>query len=717
MLNFVEQTDENLALRTWHYPIINDSDREFQQKIIESSLMRNTLVCLPTGLGKTFIGLATMYNFHRWFPSRKIIFMAPTRPLVNQQYRAWTQLFSKQLNIIAIEITGSMGPEKRHQAWSEQRIFFTTPQVLENDLKNNIIEKESIVCLIIDEAHKSVGNYAYCSIVKILSDSNVKFRICALTATPGSTVSSIQNLINSLKIETTEFISESSEDIKSYVCERTREVVTVPADPTIESINTALDDIIKTFYILPLKNFNMNLSEDIDAMNIVSLPSGHQSGAVDGYLAGLRVMIHLRDLLVFYGINSMLAYIESLETGHNTPLKSRIRKQLSSHEAFQQLMLHLRTRITMPTFLSHPKLKFLGQILKSHFESSNSQTETRAMVFSNYRESVLEICQYLKNTSSSLRPAPLLGQSQQGDGVKNGKLAQQNTIESFIQGSFNILVATCIGEEGLDIGLVDLIVFYDAHSSPIRLLQRSGRTGRQRNGRIVILVNEKKEKRLLENSETNSKMIENVMLNSATYFKFFDASFQNPVNCFIHPIQMVKFKMTIPDKQEKTKLKRSISYAPRKLPSVSNLDPNNAIIRAFVPHSIISHSSSTHALVENMLQIKRKEKSSSRCLSIWKQGLKSMPIFKIYNYTPNNAEDYKLFYKFMNCEEPKIETVDELPDNFFDADDLEFAEEEIFEESFTPDLSFDWNQSADQLDEFKFDDQELEGIDWSDSEF
>jgi superfamily II DNA/RNA helicase len=57
-------------------------------------------------------------------------------------------------------------------------------------------------------------------------------------------------------------------------------------------------------------------------------------------------------------------------------------------------------------------------------------------------------------------------------------------------GEFNVLVCTCIGEEGLDIGTVDLIVCYDTVQAPTRLVQRLGRTGRHRAGRCVVLVNE-----------------------------------------------------------------------------------------------------------------------------------------------------------------------------------------------------------------------------------
>ena len=52
------------------------------------------------------------------------------------------------------------------------------------------------------------------------------------------------------------------------------------------------------------------------------------------------------------------------------------------------------------------------------------------------------------------------------------------------------MVSTCVGEEGLDIGEVDLIVCYDVPKSPVRLVQRMGRTGRKRAGRIIVLVTE-----------------------------------------------------------------------------------------------------------------------------------------------------------------------------------------------------------------------------------
>lgn len=712
MLNFGGQEDSNLAFRTWHYPVINENERYYQQRIIESSLMKNTLVCLPTGLGKTFIGLVVMYNFHRWFPSRKILFMAPTRPLVNQQYRAWTQQFAKQLNISAIEITGGMGPEKRHQAWATHNFFFTTPQVLENDLADNIIEKDSIVCLIIDEAHKAVGNYAYCAIVKMLSESNVRVRICALTATPGSTLSSIQSVIKNLKIEQVEYLNEQSEEIKPFVSHRSREVLTIPSDPIIESVKSVIDDIVRKFYLFPLRNFGQYLNSDIDSISVASLSANQQHGAVEGYLAGLRIMLHIRDLLIFYGINSMLSYIKSLENGQMKPLKSRIRKQLHDSEDFQRMLLGLHSKMANGDFQSHPKLELLWRILTEHFSNSDSNSDTRAMVFSNYRESVSEICQYLQKISPRLKPIPLLGHSSQNDSHRQNKLNQQNAIDGFIRGNFNILVTTCIGEEGLDIGFVDLIVFYDAHSSPIRLVQRSGRTGRQRDGKIIILVNEKKEKKLLESSEKSSKFIENVMANSNSHFQF-ENSITNPLSMSSGiAIQMVKFKLSKSINVERPNMKRSLSYIPHNMPSVKELVPKNSIINELIPHGPISHSLSSESLVNILSQNSTPSTERKKCLSVWKQGLKSMTIFKLFNYQKNDMKDYNFFMDIISKERSQNEALEELPDSFFDPEGFDLEDDmNITDNSFHPE------RSSDKLLELDMDESKLEELDWSDHDF
>lgn len=76
-----------VAGQTWIYPT-NYPLRDYQYHIVQKALFCNCLVCLPTGLGKTFIAAVVMLNFYRWYPNGRIVFLAPTKPLVAQQLEA-----------------------------------------------------------------------------------------------------------------------------------------------------------------------------------------------------------------------------------------------------------------------------------------------------------------------------------------------------------------------------------------------------------------------------------------------------------------------------------------------------------------------------------------------------------------------------------------------------------------------------------------------------
>lgn len=185
------------------YPI-----REYQLKMTETAIFHNTLVSLPTGLGKTLIAAVVMYNYYRWFaaddtstsasPSlsndknnnKVVVFCAPTRPLVTQQIEACYNIVPIPMTDIA-EISGKVHASKRNKLWRTRKVFFCTPQTLQKDIQryikengdgssdnnNNREEKavgcnpQSIVCIVLDEAHKAKGNYAYCKVLQMLKDS------------------------------------------------------------------------------------------------------------------------------------------------------------------------------------------------------------------------------------------------------------------------------------------------------------------------------------------------------------------------------------------------------------------------------------------------------------------------------------------------------------------------------------------------------------------
>lgn len=145
------------ACRTFIYPT-NRELRKYQYDIIAKAFFTDTLVALPTGLGKTFLAAVLMFNFYRWFPKGKIIFMAPSRPLVTQQIAACHGIVGIPLKD-AVELTGKDNPERRTEAWEKRRVFYCTPQTVKNDLFKGRLDPSDVILMVIDEAHKATGDY------------------------------------------------------------------------------------------------------------------------------------------------------------------------------------------------------------------------------------------------------------------------------------------------------------------------------------------------------------------------------------------------------------------------------------------------------------------------------------------------------------------------------------------------------------------------------
>uniref|UniRef100_A0A3Q4NBG2 Helicase ATP-binding domain-containing protein n=1 Tax=Neolamprologus brichardi TaxID=32507 RepID=A0A3Q4NBG2_NEOBR len=234
------------SAKVWIYPT-NYPIREYQLKISEAALFQNTLVCLPTGLGKTFIASVVMYNFYRWYPSGKIVFMAPTKPLVAQQIEACYKV---------------MGIPQAHMAeltWRSKRVFFLTPQVMVNDLSRDTCPAQQVKCVVIDEAHKALGNHAYCQVIKLLGSQTLQFRILALSATPGGDTKSVQSVISNLLISHIELRSEDSPDIRAHSHQRNVEKVVVPLGEALSAHQTKdLRTLTKYQLILARDQFRKN---------------------------------------------------------------------------------------------------------------------------------------------------------------------------------------------------------------------------------------------------------------------------------------------------------------------------------------------------------------------------------------------------------------------------------------------------------------------------
>ncbi|XP_011638358.1 LOW QUALITY PROTEIN: ATP-dependent DNA helicase MPH1 [Pogonomyrmex barbatus] len=511
---------------TWIYPE-NYPIRQYQYNIVKSALFHNTLVCLPTGLGKTFIAAVVMYNFWRWYPFGKIIFLAPTKPLVAQQINACYEVMGIQ-NIDMIELTGAVNQKNRKIAWIKKRIIFATPQVFHNDLEKLIVPSHLIKCVVIDEAHKALGKHSYSECIKILSTQNQYFRILALSATPGNKIDNVHEVIQNLHISHLELREENSIDIMPYINKRKVDIILVPLSDELAAFKERYI-IIMDRHVRFLMQYNVlrGHTANISKGRIFHLmrefktktdKSGNY-GQIMKTLTILFTMYHAYELMIRHGLRAFCKFYATHSDKFWMNSEDQLQNLLRDIEIYLGPFPEVYpngdvSEIPTDIIFGHNKFHKLKELLEHHFNSNNDdRKDTRAIVFVEYRDIVNEVYILLMQSKPIIRPQMFVGQAGQ-------KQKQQiKALEDFRNNRVNVLISTSIGEEGLDVGEVDLIICFDvSQHSPIRLVQRMGRTGRKRDGHIIVLVTDGKEHENLKSTLSRRDSLNNKILNTSNIF-------------------------------------------------------------------------------------------------------------------------------------------------------------------------------------------------------
>ncbi len=565
------------AARIWVYPS-NVPVREYQKSIVSRALFSNTLVCLPTGMGKTLIAAVVMANFHRWYPDGQVIFMGPTKPLVNQQIRACHDVMGLLPERTA-ELQGNVKKEEREVLWKKRHIFYCTPQSLVNDIKSGACLPKRTVCVVVDESHKATGKYAYVEAINAIAAATPRFRVLALSATPGSDAKSVQQVLTNLRVSTIECWGEDDPEIAQHTHLRQQEVIKCPIGKGLSDLRTGLfavmkptlQNLISSHVIHAMSPENVHPYVCIMARDKLLTRGGSRDpnirpddfGRLLDDLTLLTKLANIKDNLGTHGAADLCSKLDGWEKEMRSgSCKSRSLGAMLRTDEFQSLLKCAKrlagcSNTTSDggkggSSISHPKLTKLRDVLREHFQRLAAGTKsTRAIVFSQFRSSVDEIVSFLEgeellsvcrfvgqssssNSSDSTREEAAIAAKNKAIGkpLKAAAAAvattasftrgqsqkeQQAVLAAFRNGEYNCLVATCIAEEGLDVGEVDLIVSYDCLSSPVRMVQRMGRTGRKRPGRVVMLVTERIEESKLQSSASKSKRIVNLLKNQGKF--------------------------------------------------------------------------------------------------------------------------------------------------------------------------------------------------------
>ncbi|ADN35566.1 helicase domain protein [Methanolacinia petrolearia DSM 11571] len=466
-------------------------ERQYQFSIALRAQDGNTMVVLPTGLGKTAV--ATIAAAARMKSTGgRFLMMAPTKPLVDQHLKTFERDFidpeDEAFSGFAL-FTGETKTSERQRLWREKRFIFATPQIIKNDIIAGRYSLKDVSLLVVDECHRAVGNYAYVFIAQEYMKTSRHPLILAMTASPGSQEDKVAEVCSNLDIQIIETRTEEDPDVRPYIHQRDLKYVDVPLPPGIkvvtdglkEILQNRLDTLTKMSFVVPkaerltMKALN-GLKGQINATMRTNTRDAYQAMSIHAELMKIKHAITLGES---QGSMVLKNYLFKLLSEGTSPSGTKAGKRLAADPLFGEII----DEASSWEKEIHPKPEIAAEIVEKQLEEF---PDSRIIIFANYRDSVNLLDEYLKGRGIDCKK--FIGQASRDSEKGLSQKKQIETLTGFRNGEFRVLIATSVGEEGLDVPSTDLVIFYEAVPSEIRSIQRKGRTGRHGSGSIIVLV-------------------------------------------------------------------------------------------------------------------------------------------------------------------------------------------------------------------------------------
>ncbi|PJC51076.1 MAG: ERCC4 helicase [Nitrosopumilales archaeon CG_4_9_14_0_2_um_filter_34_16] len=437
--------------------------RDYQINLANQAIAENCIVVLPTGLGKTAVALHVIAEYLSK-GTGGILFLAPTRVLVHQHY----EFLKNNLTLDDVSlITGEDLIQKRAKLWNNS-VICATPEIARNDLIRGIVSSDQFSLVIFDEVHRTIGDYAYSGIAEKFANSSA--RIVGMTATLPSEKDKATEILTRLRISSVAERTEDSPDVKPYTQETNTEWINVELPPELKAIQTLLKLALDERYDALRKN-GIRLAEQQSLSALLRIRQfvlNQNRRSAKPLFTAIRIHYAL-NILEAHGITPFLKFCERANAKKGAGVKELFEIDPNFTRA-----IHL-AKEAQSRGIEHSKIPKLKEIIES--------VPGKALIFTSYRDSVDMI--FNKLTELKIPAGILIGKA--GDaGLKQKK--QIETVQKFRDGDFRVLIATRVGEEGLDIAEVNQVIFYDNVPSSVRFIQRRGRTGRKDTGKLVVLI-------------------------------------------------------------------------------------------------------------------------------------------------------------------------------------------------------------------------------------
>ncbi|RAL54473.1 hypothetical protein DM860_001601 [Cuscuta australis] len=498
--------------------------RSYQLEALEKALKQNTLVFLETGSGKTLIAIMLLRTFGHLIrkPSPYIaVFLVPTVVLVTQQGEA----IRKHTDLKVGKYWGEMGVDFWDACmWSREvgrhEVLILTPAILLSALRHNFLKIEMIKLLIFDECHNARGKHPYSCIMKEfyhshLQSGNVQLpRIFGMTASPIKTKASssgdsywngicaLENLMNS----------------KIYTCASESVLAAYISFPTSQVRTYSDIGIPYEMYVSIHDDLHRLKDEYIAKSNL----SKSTTKAVRKRLT--RLLMTFLYCLVELGVFLALKAAESLSCKDkdifnwqrlNLHAESVVRgfcldaaKILSAHMPYgaQSYVSSDLQGDTDAGYLTSKVFSLIGILL-----DYRDIKDLRCIIFVERIVTAIVLPSLLNELLPNLTGWQTKYTAGNGSKLQaQSRSVQNTTVEEFRKGIVNIIVATSILEEGLDVQSCNLVIRFDPSTTVCSFIQSRGRA-RMQNSHFVLLVNREdvstldKVKKYLESGEIMRK--------------------------------------------------------------------------------------------------------------------------------------------------------------------------------------------------------------------
>ena len=487
-----------------NHPLIKENSIESRlyQQILAGDVLKkgNTMVVAPTALGKTIVAILVAADRLYKVKNSKVLVLAPSKPLAIQHEAS----FKEFLTLPCTSITGAVKTDDRVKRWEESRIICATPQTIESDLLNGRYDLSSVSLIVFDECHHGVGSYSYVYLASRYVQESKFNLILGLTASPGSDKAKIKEVCQNLYIQSIVVKTEDDSDVKPYFNPVEIDWVRVKMSKELEKIKTYIDKSLK-IRLKALKNMGVIRTVAVGKVDILKArgkiqgeiarttnPDKDLFQAISILSAVINIQ-HAQELIETQGVSTFNKYVARLRKKNTKAAKS-----LMWDDNFSRAIKLAREAERHGW--EHPKLRELTKILKKELGSLDGQTKlqstrfadkedessSKIIVFTQYRDTLEMIHQKLEK--EGIKSAKFFGQATK-DGEKGLTQKQQKAIiKSFRMGEYDVLLSTSVAEEGIDIPAVDLVILYEPVPSEVRMIQRRGRTGRKRTGRVKVLI-------------------------------------------------------------------------------------------------------------------------------------------------------------------------------------------------------------------------------------